>query len=89
MAQIDYEITTFYKEILHLFLASGAPLPGAPPLQRKYYKLCYSYIMNWGPMQWYLLGPYNTSDYPIIIVFIPLINIFVPLFPPYCYYCAP
>jgi len=35
------------------------------------------------------LGPYNTNDYPITIVVIPLINIFVPIFPPYCYYCAP
>jgi len=32
-----------------------------------------------------LLGPYNTSDYPITIVVIPLIYIFVPLLPPYCY----
>ena len=30
MAQIDYEIITFYKAILHLFLASGA-LPPKPP----------------------------------------------------------
>jgi len=29
MAQIDYEITTFYKVILHLFLALGA-LPPIP-----------------------------------------------------------
>ena len=36
-----------------------------------------------------LLDPYNTSDYPITIVVIPLINIVVPLLPPYCYYCAP
>jgi len=36
-----------------------------------------------------MLGPYNTSDYPITIVVIPLINIVVPLLPPYCYYCAP
>jgi len=30
MVQIDYEITIFYKEILHLFLALGAfpPNPG-------------------------------------------------------------
>ena len=32
-----------------------------------------------------MLGPYNTSDYPINIVVIPLINIVVPLLPPYCY----
>ena len=32
-----------------------------------------------------MLGPYNTSDYPIIIVVLPLINIFVPLLSPYCY----
>ena len=31
-----------------------------------------------------MLGPYNTSDYPITIVVIPLINIVVPLLPPYC-----
>ena len=35
MVQIDYEITTFYKTILHLFLALGAlppiPLPGGSP----------------------------------------------------------
>ena len=36
-----------------------------------------------------MLGPYNTSDYPITIVVVPLINIFVPLLSPYCYYCAP
>ena len=36
-----------------------------------------------------MLGPYNTSDYPITIVVIPFINIIVSLFPPYCYYCAP
>jgi len=36
-----------------------------------------------------MLGPYNTSDYPITIVVIPLINIVVPLLPPYCYYCTP
>ena len=35
-----------------------------------------------------MLGPYNTSDYPITIAVIPLINIVVPLLPPYCYYCA-
>ena len=32
-----------------------------------------------------LLGPYNTSDYPITIVVVPLINIFVPLLSPYFY----
>ena len=37
----------------------------------------------------HVLGPYNTSDYPVTIVVIPLINIVVPLLPPYCYYCAP
>jgi len=36
-----------------------------------------------------LLGPYNTSDYPITIVVIPLIYIVVPLLPPCCYLCAP
>jgi len=36
-----------------------------------------------------LLGPYNTSDYPITIVVVSLINIFVPLLSPYCYYCEP
>ena len=36
-----------------------------------------------------MLGPYNTSDYPITIVVIPLIYIVVPLLPPYCYLCAP
>jgi len=36
-----------------------------------------------------MLGPYNTSDYPITIVVIPLIYIVVPLLPPYCYFCAP
>lgn len=36
-----------------------------------------------------LLGPYNTNDYPITIVVVPLINIFVPLLSPYLYYCAP
>ena len=35
-----------------------------------------------------MLGPYNTSDYPITIVVIPLIYIVVPLLPPYCYYCS-
>jgi len=35
-----------------------------------------------------MLGPYNTSDYPITIIFIPLIYIVVPLLPPYCYFCA-
>lgn len=30
MAQIDYEITTVYKENLHLFLALGVP-PGNLP----------------------------------------------------------
>jgi len=29
-----------------------------------------------------MLGPYNTSDYPITIVVIPLIYIVVPLLPP-------
>jgi len=32
-----------------------------------------------------MLGPYNTSDYPITIVVVSLINIFVPLLSPYCY----
>ena len=36
-----------------------------------------------------MLGPYNTSDYPITIVVASLINIVVPLLSPYCYYCAP
>ena len=36
-----------------------------------------------------VLGPYNTSDYPITIVVIPLIYIVVPLLPPCCYFCAP
>jgi len=36
-----------------------------------------------------LLGPHNTIDYPITIVFVPLINIVEPLLSPYCYYCAP
>jgi len=36
-----------------------------------------------------MLGPYNTSDYPITIVVIPLINIVEPLLPPSFYYCAP
>jgi len=36
-----------------------------------------------------LLGPYNTSNYPITIVVIPLIYIVVPLLPPCCYFCAP
>ena len=36
-----------------------------------------------------LLGPSNTSDYPITIVVIPLIYIVVPLLPPCCYFCAP
>ena len=46
-----------------------------------------------------LLGPYNTSDYPIHIVIVSLINIVVPLFVPiwlllcrieslYCYFCG-
>ena len=36
-----------------------------------------------------MLGPYNTSDYPIAIVVVSLINIVVPLLSPYFYYCAP
>ena len=36
-----------------------------------------------------VLGPYNTSDYPITIVVIPLIYIVVALLPPCCYFCAP
>jgi len=36
-----------------------------------------------------MIGPYNISDYPITIVVVPLINIVVPLLPPYFYYCAP
>jgi len=36
-----------------------------------------------------LLDPYNTSDYPITIVVVSLINIVVPLLFSYCYYCAP
>jgi len=36
-----------------------------------------------------MLGLYNTSDYPITIVVVSLINIIVPLLSPYCYYCAP
>ena len=42
-----------------------------------------------------MLGPYNTSDYPITIVVVPLINIFVPILLLLCpieahyyYYCA-
>ena len=42
-----------------------------------------------------MLGPYNTSDYPITIVFLPLINIVVPILLLLCpiearyyYYCA-
>jgi len=36
-----------------------------------------------------LLGPYDTSDFPITIVIVALIVIVVPLLSPYCYYCAP
>ena len=36
-----------------------------------------------------MLGPYNTSDSPITIVVVSLINIVAPLLSPYCYYCAP
>jgi len=36
-----------------------------------------------------MLGPYNTSDYPITILIVQVINIDVPLLSPYCYYCAP
>ena len=36
-----------------------------------------------------MLGSYNTSDYPITIVVVSLINIVVPLLSPYFYYCAP
>jgi len=36
-----------------------------------------------------MLGTYNTSDYPIIIVVVSLLNIFVPLLSLYCYYYAP
>jgi len=45
-----------------------------------------------------MLGPYNTSDYPITIVVIPLINNAVPYCPHivllcpieslYCYFCG-
>jgi len=35
-----------------------------------------------------MLGPYNTSDFPITIVTVALIFIIVPLLSPYCYYCA-
>jgi len=35
-----------------------------------------------------MLGPYNTSYYPITIVVVSLINIVVPLLSPYCYYYA-
>jgi len=46
-----------------------------------------------------MLGPHNTSDYPITIVVLSLINIVVPLFVPillllcptesfYCYFCG-
>jgi len=46
-----------------------------------------------------MLGPYNTSDYPITIVVVSLINIVVPLLSPillllcpieslYCYFCG-
>ena len=46
-----------------------------------------------------MLGPYNTSDYPITIVVVPLINIVVPpivpillllcpIEPLYCYFCG-
>ena len=35
-----------------------------------------------------MLGPYNTSDYQITIVVVPLVNIVVLLLPRYCYYCA-
>jgi len=36
-----------------------------------------------------MLGPYNTSDYPITIVVVSLINIVEPLLSPYFFYCAP
>jgi len=60
---------------------------------------CYT-CGEWGHVSWdyphnkptsqrNVLGPYNTSDYPINIVFIPLIYIVVPLLPPCCYFCAP
>ena len=46
-----------------------------------------------------MLGPYNTSYYPITIIVVSIINIVVPLFVPiwlllcpieslYCYFCA-
>ena len=36
-----------------------------------------------------MLGPYNTSEYPVTIAVVSLINIVVPLLSRYCYYCAP
>ena len=36
-----------------------------------------------------MLGPYNTSDAPINIAVLSLINIVVPLLSQYFYYCAP
>ena len=36
-----------------------------------------------------MLGPYNTSDYPITFVIVSLIVIVVTLLSPYCCYCAP
>ena len=55
--------------------------------------LCALYIKNRCPSNairnMTLLVSYNTSDYPITIVVIPLIYIVVPLLPTYCYFCAP
>ena len=36
-----------------------------------------------------MLGPYNTSDDPITIVVVFLIDIVVPLLSPYFYYFSP
>ena len=88
------ELNSYEIDQIWSILSSGRTYPLKIPHGRM--RILYSSIQNYSNIedQTFLkergmLGPYNTKDYPITIVLISLINIFVPLLSPYCYYCAP
>ena len=82
----SYEIDQFQS-----ILSSGRTYPLKIPHGRM--RILYRSIQNYSSIEDNtflkergMLGPYNTSDYPITIVFASLINIVVPLLSPYSYF---
>src|SRR3984885_13360135 len=84
----NYEIDQFQS-----ILSSGRTYPLKIPHGRM--RILYRSIQNYSSVEENnflkergMLGPYNTSDYPITIVVVPLINIVVPLLSPSFYFCG-